>query len=87
MNQPSYLTIREFGDYIGISHRTLEGWKSKGYLPPHTPLTKKIHRWKRSDIDAWFALKQRGLFGDWPEMRAKHGECDAWALMLKRLDA
>jgi hypothetical protein len=82
---PEYLTIRKLGDYLSISYRTLEGWKPEGFLPPHHPWTKRHHRWKKSDVDAWSELKRRGLFDDYPELRQQHGESAAWTLMLKRL--
>lgn len=80
-----YLTIREVGEYIGISFRTLEGWKRNGYLPPHIALTRKVHKWRRADIDAWLALKQRDLLDDWLDKRGELGAVKAWAMMLGRL--
>lgn len=86
MSQPEYITIREFGECVGISHRTLERCKSEGFLPPHFPVTSRHHRWRRRDVDAWMTLKQRGLWGDWLELRGEHGSIEAWEKMLKRLD-
>ncbi|MEM7305030.1 MAG: helix-turn-helix domain-containing protein [Planctomycetota bacterium] len=86
MSQSEYLTIREFAQYVGISHRTLEGWKRKGYLPPPYELTSRIHKWKRSEIDAWFSLKQRGQCDDWLELRGDLGPIKAWKQVLSRLD-
>lgn len=82
---PEYQTVREVAQYIGISFRTLEAWKRNGFLPPHIELTPRVHKWRRSDIDAWFDLKQRGLLDDWLEVRGELGPIDAWAIMLQRL--
>ena len=80
-----YLTIREMGDYIGTSFRTLEGWKGAGYLPPHIALTSRIHKWKKSDVDDWMELTKRGLWDDWIPLRGELGPLAAWDEMVKRL--
>ena len=86
MFQSEYLTIREVAQHVGISHRTLERWKREGFLPPHFEVTSRIHKWKRSDVDAWMALKQRGLLEDWLDLRGEHGPIEAWKQVLRRLD-
>ena len=50
---PEWMDIRTFAAYTGISHRTLESWKRLGHLPKHRAVTKRQHRWKRTEIDAW----------------------------------
>lgn len=84
---PEYMAIRGVAEYLGRSFRTLERWKQHGYLPPHAEWTRKIHMWKRTDLDAWSEMKMRGLLDDWIEVRGRLGAIDGWALMLERLDA
>ena len=82
-----YLSIKEFGTYTGIPARSLEGWKSEGFLPPHFEFTSRHHRWKKSDIDAWSDLRRRGLLDEYQALRDRLGVYDAWAVLLARLDA
>ena len=39
-----------------ISMPTLERLKASGRLPQHTAVTRKLHRWLRSDIELWLTM-------------------------------
>ncbi len=81
------MSIRKFAEYANLSHRTLESYKSSGYLPPHSVVTARRHLFNKPDIDAWLELKRRGLLGDYQDLRDRLGALDAWAVMLARLVA
>lgn len=55
-----YLSLRELSAYLGIPHKTLEGWKGNGYLPRHIVFGARCHRWRRSEVDAWAETFRHG---------------------------
>lgn len=47
------LNNKEAAAYIGVSHNTLDVWRSeKRYSLPYIKVGSKIYYWKR-DLDAW----------------------------------
>jgi excisionase family DNA binding protein len=55
-----YLSLRELSAYLGIPYKTLEGWKSSGYLPRHIAFGQRHHRWRKSEIDEWCTTFRHG---------------------------
>ena len=59
-----YLNIKELGEYIGISEKTLRNWKYSHpeLLPPPVIIATcgkyDIWRWDTEDVDAWMHRQQ-----------------------------
>jgi predicted DNA-binding transcriptional regulator AlpA len=54
------LTPEQAADFLQISLRTLERWRSDGQGPPVCGLTARTLRYARSDLLAWCAEHRRG---------------------------
>lgn len=52
MPAAKHLTTDELADRLGISKRTIEGWRRTGEGPQFLPLLKGI-RYREVDIEAW----------------------------------
>lgn len=47
------LTTQEAGQLLGISPRTLEGYRRKGGGPQFVALSRNVVRYRRADLVAW----------------------------------
>ena len=57
--QPEYLSVAQAAEYTGFSKTTLDIWRSRGDGPPYVKLAQAV-RYKRTDLDEWFASRKRG---------------------------
>lgn len=42
----------------GLSSRTLEAWRRRGYGPPFIRVSPRAIRYRRSDVEAWLAARR-----------------------------
>jgi len=52
MGAVKHLTTDELAERLGISRRTIEGWRRTGEGPKFLPLVKGI-RYREADVEAW----------------------------------
>lgn len=56
---PRLLTPREAADQLGVSFRTLEGWRQRGAGPVFVRLSTKRIRYRQADLDRYVAEQLR----------------------------
>jgi predicted DNA-binding transcriptional regulator AlpA len=56
---PDYLDTKQAAGLCNLSHQTLAQWRRAGCGPAFIKLGRAI-RYKRTDVEAWIASKQRG---------------------------
>ena len=54
-----WMSIRDIAELLGASVSAIERMKALGQLPQHVELSKRMHRWRKSDVDAWLSEKTR----------------------------
>lgn len=61
VNKDPYLTIEEFCAYHPDhpSHQTVRRWKRLGYIPFYKDDETRRVKFKKSEIDAWIAIKKQ----------------------------
>lgn len=47
------LNTKEAADYLGLSPRTLEGYRSRGGGPLYVAISRNVVRYRLSDLQAW----------------------------------
>ena len=52
-----FLNTRRAADYLGLSHRTLDGYRVSGAGPAFHRFGNRV-RYRRSDLDAWAAKRR-----------------------------
>jgi predicted DNA-binding transcriptional regulator AlpA len=62
------LSQREVAVRLGISARTVEGWRARGVGPPYLRLSARAVRYRSSDLEQW--LNQRRV-ADEPGLEAR----------------
>lgn len=55
--EEQYLTVKEAGDLIGVSERTIMRWHNLGYGPPRIKLGRKV-RIARTSLEKWMRGKE-----------------------------
>ena len=60
------LTQRQAAEYLNLSIRTLQRWRTEGIGPPSIVLPNGYRRYRRSALDRWLA-KHRDRPGGSPE--------------------
>ena len=58
-----YMTTREVAAYVGLSHRTLESYRSRGGGPPYYDL-EGVVRYLLSDVIEWASKRRRNSTSD-----------------------
>ena len=53
------LTPAETAEILGVSPRTLDGWRRRGCGPPFVRLTQRTLRYRRADLDKHIARSVR----------------------------
>jgi excisionase family DNA binding protein len=53
-----YLSTEELAERLGLSARTLEGWRVAGTGPPYTKIGHRV-RYAVADVVAWLAEQKR----------------------------
>ena len=49
------LTTEAAARQLGVSPRTMEGWRSRGGGPQYVSISRNVVRYRASDLDAWVA--------------------------------
>lgn len=52
MDDHRLLTTKDLADYLGVSERTLEGWRVRGGGPNFIK-TGRLIRYSRKDVECW----------------------------------
>ena len=60
-----HLTTEEAAQYLRLSKRTLEGFRSRGGGPTFRRKGRNIVRYLKKDLDAWLEEQQGTDLGDW----------------------
>ena len=55
-----FMTAREAGELLGLSHQTLNRYRSTGRGPAWYKFSGNAVRYRRSDLIAWAEQRQRG---------------------------
>ena len=55
----TWLTPSQAAEYIGASEATLARWRSARRGPTYHPLSSRMVRYARADVDAWVARSRR----------------------------
>ena len=58
-----YMTTREVAAYVGLSHRTLESYRSRGGGPPYYDLGGVV-RYLLSEVADWVSVRRRHSTSD-----------------------
>jgi len=53
------LTPEQAGELLGLSWRTLEGWRQRGHGPPFVKLSTRRIRYRRADLDRFVSEQVR----------------------------
>ena len=53
-----WLTQKEAADYLGVTVKALQGWRSKGEGPAAVKITRRALRYAREDLDRF--MRERG---------------------------
>lgn len=65
MTEVIWLVSKQVAPMLGISHRTLERWRSTGYGPPfHKPGRKILY--SKSEVEEWLAGKRYRSTSEFP---------------------
>ena len=56
-DQSGFFDTRSAGDYLGLSHRTLDGYRVSGDGPAFHRFGNRV-RYRRSDLDDWAANRR-----------------------------
>lgn len=64
------LSQREVAMRLGVSARTVEGWRARGVGPPYLRLSARAVRYRSSDLEQWL---DRRRVGDEPPLEARNG--------------
>jgi predicted DNA-binding transcriptional regulator AlpA len=64
------LSQRDVAVRLGVSARTVEGWRARGVGPPYLRLSARAVRYRSSDLEQW--LNQRRV-ADEPGLEARNG--------------
>lgn len=51
------LTTRAAARQLGVSPRTMEGWRSRGGGPRYVSVSRNVVRYRHSDLAAWVAQR------------------------------
>ena len=62
------MTEQQAADYLGVSDRSLQGWRSDGKGPPFTKLSKRCIRYRQSYIDEWIEERTFTNTSQYPEV-------------------
>ena len=54
-NVEPLLEAAEVAHWLGVSPETLRGWRLRRTGPPFVRLTRKVVRYRRSDVETWIA--------------------------------
>jgi predicted DNA-binding transcriptional regulator AlpA len=63
------LSQREVAVRLGVSARTVEGWRARGVGPPYLRLSARAVRYRSSDLEQWLARRR---VGDEPSLEARN---------------
>ena len=63
MNTVNHLPTREAANYLGLSHRTLEGMRCRGGGPAFLKLGRRV-LYRQVDLDAWVESNLRTSTSD-----------------------
>ncbi len=58
------LTTEETADYVGATPRTLEAWRLRGGGPPFVKVSKRMVRYRLSDVTKWIEQRVRTSTSD-----------------------
>lgn len=50
---PALLTTTDAAEFLGVSRRTLEGWRVKGGGPRFVSVSRGMVRYRRTDLESW----------------------------------
>ncbi len=67
--EPEFMDTRAAGVLLGLSHRTLEGYRVSGGGPAFHRFGNRV-RYRRSDLDAWAAERRAGTTAQADRLRA-----------------
>ena len=56
-DESGFFNTRRAADYLGLSHRTLDGYRVSGDGPAFHRFGNRV-RYRRSDLDAWAARRR-----------------------------
>ena len=56
-DESGFFDTRRAADYLGLSHRTLDGYRVSGDGPAFHRFGNRV-RYRRSDLDAWAARRR-----------------------------
>ena len=69
MGQPEFMDTRAAAAWLGLSHRTLEGYRVSGGGPDFHRFGNRV-RYRRSDLDAWAAKRRAASTAQADRLRA-----------------
>ncbi|MGO9077959.1 MAG: helix-turn-helix transcriptional regulator [Streptosporangiaceae bacterium] len=58
-DSPDFMTPAEVMDYLGVSRQTLDRWRREQFGPASFLLTPRKRYYRRSEVDAWLAQRER----------------------------
>jgi hypothetical protein len=64
--EDEYLTEKELARLLGVSPRTLQGWRLRGNGPPFCVFSERCIRYLRSDAAEWARSRRRRSTSDSP---------------------
>ncbi len=68
-DESGFLTTRRAADYLGLSHRTLDGYRVSGAGPVFHRFGNRV-RYRKSDLDAWAAKRRATTTAEADRLRA-----------------
>ena len=67
--EPEFLDTQQAAAWLGLSHRTLEGYRVSGGGPAFHRFGNRV-RYRRSDLDAWAAERRANTTAQADRLRA-----------------
>lgn len=62
--EEALLTSEQVAEVLAVDRTTLKGWRIQGCGPKFLQLTARCIRYRRSDIEAWVAKRERRSTSD-----------------------
>ena len=69
MVEAEFMDTRQAADWLGVSHRTLEGYRVSGGGPAFYRFGNRV-RYRRADLDAWAAKRRATTTAEADRLRA-----------------